>query len=237
MLLMMLERAEKVHSAVFFDTGWEFPGMLDHVNKLSDYVLDKYGVNVWTIYPRLPFEFQMIHKPIVSRKGENKGEIHRVGNGWPSPFRRWCTRHKIDQIEHYLKNFTDVVSCIGYGSDEYNRVKDTVGKFKKRYPLIEYGITEAEALQYCYGKGFDWGGLYEIFHRVSCFCCPFKKIGELRLTRKHFPDLWSKMLKWDSELPTYYYKFKGNISVIDLENRFAEEDRQMDLFPEFEETI
>lgn len=80
MLLMMLERGETVHSAVFFDTGWEFPGMLEHIEKLSAYVLDRYGVKVWTIYPRLPFEFQMIHKPIIARKGKHKCEVHRIGN-------------------------------------------------------------------------------------------------------------------------------------------------------------
>jgi len=32
MLHMMLERGEKVHSAVFFDTGWEFPEMAAHID-------------------------------------------------------------------------------------------------------------------------------------------------------------------------------------------------------------
>ena len=36
-----------------------------------------------------------------------------------------------------------------------------------RYPLVEWGMTEADCLAYCKERGFDWDGLYDIFHRVS----------------------------------------------------------------------
>ena len=35
MLHMMLERGESVHSAVFFDTGWEFPEMEAHIDEVE----------------------------------------------------------------------------------------------------------------------------------------------------------------------------------------------------------
>ena len=37
-------------------------------------------------------------------------------------------------------------------ADEPKRVKDDI------YPLFEWGITEEQALKYCYKHGFDWGG-------------------------------------------------------------------------------
>ena len=43
MLLMMLERDEPIHSVVFFDTGWEFPEMYDHIRLLEN----KSGVKIW----------------------------------------------------------------------------------------------------------------------------------------------------------------------------------------------
>ncbi len=236
MLLMMLERGERIHSAVFFDTGWEFPQMQDHIEALSRYVWDRYQVKVWTLHPRLPFEYWMFHRPIVARKGPKTGKVHRIGNGWPSPMRRWCTRNKVDQIEYFQKNIENVVSCIGYGADEAHRAKAN-GKIIKRYPLIEWGVTEADALKYCLDKGFDWGGLYGLFRRVSCFCCPLQRIGELRTLRKNFPDLWSKMLEWDAACPEYNNGFKDHKTVYDLEQRFYFEDRQMDLFPEMAEAI
>ena len=38
-----------------------------------------------------------------------------------------------------------------------------------RHPLVEYGITEAQCLDYCLSKGYDFGGRYNHFARVSCF--------------------------------------------------------------------
>ena len=33
-------------------------------------------------------------------------------------------------------------------------------------------MTEKQALQFCYSQGVDFGGVYDYFHRASCFCCP-----------------------------------------------------------------
>ena len=97
--------------------------------------------------------------------------------------------------------------------------------------LVEWGITEAQALQACYDRGFDFGGLYEIYHRVSCWCCPFQRIDELRKLRKHHPELWEKLLELDRRALAQFGtgplgQFKQNWSVKRLDTRFAEEDGQ-----------
>lgn len=227
MLHMMLERGEKIHSVIFFDTGWEFPEMYDHI----DLVERKTGLKVWRLQSRLPFEYWMFHRPIVARKGPMKGKVHRIGNGWPSPSRRWCTRQKVDALDYFCKPVPNPVQCVGYAADETHRQMDN-SKFTKRYPLIEYGVTEAEALQYCYDLGYHWGGLYEHFDRVSCFCCPLQSIGDLRSLRREFPKLWEKMLEMDLSTPEHNMGFKGYKAVEDFEKRFAAEDRQRILFKE-----
>ena len=35
MLHWMLEKGEDIHSVVFFDTGWEFPEMYDHLDQIE----------------------------------------------------------------------------------------------------------------------------------------------------------------------------------------------------------
>ena len=30
---------------------------------------------------------------------------------------------------------------------------------------------------YAMTGGFDWGGLYQIYNRCSCWCCPLQRIG------------------------------------------------------------
>lgn len=234
MLLMMLERGEDVHSAVFFDTGWEFPAMHEHVVKVEEFT----GLEIVKLKPSKPFSYWMFEREVIARKGENKGKVHRIGNGWPSPMRRWCTRQKVAAIDAYIKGIEDVVSCIGYAADEAHRTeaKQINNKIEDgaefRFPLIEWDVDEPAALKYCYERGFDWGGLYDHFRRVSCFCCPLQRLGELRTLRRHFPSEWATMLEWDaaiSENSGHNRGFKMYDTVHDLEARFAEEDRQIKL--------
>ena len=142
---------------------------------------------------------------------------------------RWCTsRLKDAPREKFLKPLRekyDVREFVGIAADEAWRCKD------ERYPLVEWGITEAQALQACYDRGFDFGGLYEIYHRASCWCCPFQRIDELRKLRKHHPELWEKLLELDRRALAQFGtgplgQFKQNWSVKRLDTRFAEEDGQ-----------
>lgn len=225
MLLLMLERGEPIHSVVAFDTGWEFPPMYDHWKLVEQ----KTGLKITILRPEQPFDYWLFDRPIVARKGEMKGQIHRYGNGWPSFTRRWCTREKVNAIEAHLKNIPDVISCIGIADDERHRLLRkgaTKTKYPHRYPLIEYGIDEKKALEICKAAGFHWDGLYDHFNRVSCFCCPLQRIGELRKVRKLYPDLWAKMLEWDSRKPDHNRGFMKYKTVRDMEERFAKEDEQ-----------
>jgi len=229
MLLMMLERGEPINSVVFFDTGWEFPQMYKHIDLLEK----RTGIKIWRLRSKFPFDYWMAARPIIRRKGPDKGKVTRIGNGWPSPSRRWCTRQKADALNDFLRPIPNAVQCIGHAADEMHRKLSDANKISFRFPLQEWGVTEADALAYCYSKGYDWDGLYKHFRRVSCFCCPLQRLGELRTLRRRFPDLWQRMLDMENAmLPGANRGFKGYTTVHDLDRRFAEEDRQMQM--EFE---
>ena len=139
--------------------------------------------------------------------------------------RRWCTREKVYAINKYIQDVQAAVSCIGIAADEAHRVKENQ-RHTCRYPLIEWDIDEPSALEICKAHGFHWFGLYDIFKRVSCFCCPLQRVGELKKLRKHFPELWGKMLELDSMIDENR-GFKDYDTAHDLEARFAEDDRQL----------
>jgi 3'-phosphoadenosine 5'-phosphosulfate sulfotransferase (PAPS reductase)/FAD synthetase len=225
MLLMMLERGEPIHSVVFFDTGWEFPQMYEHIELLEKRI----GIRIWRLQSKFPFDYWMMARPVIARKEPNKGEVTRIGQGWPSINRRWCTKQKTNTIHEFARVIPGAVQCIGYAADETGR--SVSSKITARFPLQEYGITEAKALLYCYAKGYDWGGLYEHFGRVSCFCCPLQRIGELRTLRRHFPDLWQRMLSMEDAMPPGTNRgFRGYKTVHDLDERFKREDSIARLF-------
>ncbi len=198
--------------------------MYEHWDKFERYT----GLKIEVIKPRRPFTYWMFEREVVARKGPHKGKVHRIGNGWPSPMRRWCTRQKVDGINKYLGSVSEPVSCIGIAADEAHRIKDN-SRYPCRYPLVEWDVDEKAALELCLKHGFDWGGLHGIFKRVSCYCCPLQRIGELRKVRKLFPELWQQMLEWDHAVPGHNCGFKNYDTVHDFEKRFAEEDREQTL--------
>ena len=89
---------------------------------------------------------------------------------------------------------------------------------------MEWGWTEADCLKYCYEHGYDWEGLYEMFDRVSCYCCPLQPVGELRKLRKHFPELWNEMLEMDKKT---WREFKMGRTLQEWEIRFQFEEERL----------
>lgn len=227
MLHMMIERDERIDKVLFFDGGWEFPEMLRHI----DLVEKKTGFEITRVYPiRGDFDYWMFDHSIVASKGPKKGQVHRIGNGWSSPMRRWCTRLKVEALNRATPK--DSVECVGFAADEKERTqsKNVQGR-NVRFPLIEYGVTEEEAHAYCRVLGYTWEGLYDDFKRVSCFCCPLQRLSELRTLRRKRPELWNRMLEMDSRVPEHNRGFHHYDTVHDLEKRFVNEDLQGELFP------
>ena len=212
MLLRMLEEGMPVDRILFCDTGMEFPGMYEHIDKLEKYI----GFPIERL--KAPYTFMYLfseHNP--KRKNEELAGLK--GFSWPGPLSRWCTsRMKTDIIDAYIrkleKQYT-VEQYIGIAADEPQRIKNF------HYPLVDWGMTEADCLKYCQDCGFDWNGLYEIFSRVSCWCCPLQSLEELRKLRKHFPDLWNRLREMDDST---WRTFRADYSVRQLEQRFDFEE-------------
>lgn len=203
MLLRMLELGMRVDEIIFCDTGMEFPQMYEHVDKVERCI----GRPITRLKAEHDFEYMLLHYKIHARNGNIKH-----GYGFANMRHRWCTAYfKRDMMRRSLRGRKNIVWYVGIAADEPQRIKD------KRYPLVDWGWTEADALKYCYDKGFDWDGLYKIFRRVSCWCCPLKSIDECRKLRKHFPDLWKKLREWDRQT---WRKFKADWTVDELDARF-----------------
>lgn len=225
MLLMMLERGMPVDDIVFCDTGKEFPQMYDHISKVERYI----GREVTRLIPEKSFDYWLGEH--IKTRGKNKG---KRGYGWPDFRNRYCTdRLKRVPFLNYLKG-KNIIEYHGIAIDERERAnKNKNTGWDIRYPLIDWSITEEQALQYCYDKGFDWGGLYKRFRRVSCYCCPLQRIGELRTLYTYYPALWDAMVVMDKRS---FRSFRADYTLEELENRFKE-DKQLKLFKEMESEV
>ena len=231
MLLLMVERDMPIDVVFSADTGMEFPEMYTHLEKVDEYLYRERGMHITKLQHPKGFEWLMFEEP--KRKASSiakrlEAGIPLVGNGWPGMRVRWCTgrlkSHLIAKEINRLKGTREVIQYIGIAADEPKRIKNHA------YPLVDWSITEADALRICYDRGFDFGGLYQIYRRASCWCCPFQRIDELRKLRRFHPELWKKLSEMDDRARMMYGtrpqgEFKRGWSVERLEERFAQEEK------------
>lgn len=230
MLLRMLEKGMKIDCILFCDTGLEFPAMYDHIDKLERDI----GRPITRIKSEKSFEYLMFDTP-VKRKSETAftkkyGKNH-TGYSWAGPRMRWCTAKlkdlPRDRFLRYLRDHYDVKEYVGIAADEQYRLERKRNKNPNHlHPLVDWGMTEQDCLNYCYDHGYDWNGLYEHFKRASCWCCPLQSLQELRQLYQYYPELWQKLKEWDKRT---WRKFRADYSVEQLEARFLFEKECLSL--------
>ena len=230
LLLRLLESGMPVDVVLFNDTGLEFEQLYEHINKVEQYITKYTDVGITRVLPEHPFEYYffdvLIHHRKQTKFNERLGTDSHNGFSWPGPKMRWCTdrlktRPRTQFLRDYRKEY-NIIEYVGIAADEEYRLRRKINRRENmRYPLVEWGMTEADCLKYCYDRGFDWGGLYEKFSRVSCWCCPLQSLPELRVLYHDFPDLWQKLIEMDD---LTYGQFRIDYSVTDLEKRFDLED-------------
>ena len=135
----------------------------------------------------------------------------------------WCNSGlKVKELKKIAKK--DVVQYIGIASDEPNRFHNLTER--KISPLVLHGITEIECMEIC--KNLDLvSPIYTFSTRGGCWFCNKQNLNQLKFLRKQYPELWNLLLKWDSDSPV---KFRLDYSVHELDERFAQEDLQCELF-------
>lgn len=174
MFLELIRRKYPLDEVVYCDVGMEFPAMEEHIEKLRN-VAEQHGIKFTTLKSDKTFEYYMNEYLINKRDGTTQR-----GWSWPGPRMRWCTsKLKTEVIDRHTSNLRkshDVYHYIGIALDEEKRLERVEAKQShKLYPLVEWGMTEADCLQYCYDHGFDWGG-----YTKSSRECP---VGAVRYSR------------------------------------------------------
>jgi 3'-phosphoadenosine 5'-phosphosulfate sulfotransferase (PAPS reductase)/FAD synthetase len=210
MLLMMLEMGVPVDRVICVDTTKEFPAMYEHIKKVQS-MIEPLKIEIVKI------DFDYWFGEHIKTRGKRKGE---TGYGFPDFRNRWCTALKRKAFHSTLDSKQSVTEFQGIAFDEKERTLKNKGR-NIQYPLVEWEITEKQALEYCYSKGLNWGGLYEKFHRVSFWCCPLSRIGELRILYNDFPELWNELREMDKKS---FRRFRSDYSVNDLSEKFSNEN-------------
>lgn len=227
MLLRMIELGEHIDEVITCDTYKEFPAMYRHLDKVRA-VVEKAGIKFTALKNEKSFDYYMFEFRPEQPTGFFGKYQNIKGRSWATSKVRWCTKEmKIRIINAHLRELSkqyNIIQCVGIAADETQRLERKSNKEKnKRLPLVERGWSEADCLKYCYEKGYDWEGLYEIYDRASCWCCPLQSLKSLRSLRINFPELWEELKDMDART---WRKFQVNYSVKDLEKRFQFEEER-----------
>lgn len=221
MLLLILEKKLPLDEVVFYDTGMEFTAIYKIRDKIVP-ILKERGIVFTELRPSNPFLYDMLERPVVSKQ---KSEHN--GYGWCGGVCRWGTAHKTAALDRYTKGCHVYV---GIASDEPERL-DRLPEWKSS-PLADEGLTEADCLEYCRVRGYDWiengVNLYDILDRVSCWCCSNKNRKELKNIYRYLPEYWEKLKdiqsKLDRPMKNYCDEENGEYgNVFDMERVFRRE--------------
>lgn len=177
MVHLLLEQGVPVTKLLYFETGWDYPQMAEHL----DLVSGKTGV------------------PLVRIRHYRHFEELLGLYGWAKSAGGWCTAAKRDNCLKYVKGIQgDKVEYIGFSADERQRAEAIQRKWPVKFPLIDANMGELDAFNYCQRLGYDWSGLYHHFDRVSCFCCPKAGRRQRRMINLYYPDLWREWERLDA---------------------------------------
>lgn len=168
---------------VFTDTGWEFPELYAHLEKIEA----KTGRKITRI---------------LSEKG-TLPDIIRDQLFMPGHAARFCTRmSKIEPYHKYLEGKAPANLCIGLRADE-ERVGNTgVGLpdgITIRYPLREMGMTRRDVVAVC----LDHGLLprYPVYMaRGGCVGCFYKRRSEVTAMVHLRPDVMDELQELEESI-------------------------------------
>lgn len=194
MLLMLIDKQYPLDEVIFYDTEMEFKAIYD-VRDRAKIELEVRGIKYTELKPKESFLYKMLEKEVHKRDGSIQ-----QGYGICGGKCRWGTTEKNITISKYLKQQygQDYKEYVGIASDEIRRIEKERNEHKL-LPLVEWSMTEADCLEFCYSRGYFWEEnnvrLYDILDRVSCWCCANKNKKELNNMYLYLREYYYKRIE------------------------------------------
>ena len=182
MLIRMLEEGFKLDEVLYVDTTLDWECVYKNQDLVKQ-MCEEHGVKYTRVRAPHSYDWYAIfgRRDSYARKAIH-WDTYNIHWGIPvKPHRKWCLhtlKRKATDNRPGVKEFKReyrIINYIGIAADEAQAGRP-LGDLNKRqedaiYPLIDWGMTEADCLQYCYDHGIDFDGMYEWVGRLSCWCC------------------------------------------------------------------
>ena len=215
LLLLMLDLGIPVHKIIYADVGGmsEFSEMREYIRRVEAYT----GIPVTTVSNPEKTDHSIFYGTFIrgKRVGQMRGFPPTIGTA--CDFRRDL---KVKPLKIAGGEGNHVF--IGIAADEAHRsrcMEYAQGNNTYHFPLVDWGITEAQCLEYLKEKGL-YNNLYDYFNRMGCFWCPKQPIPSLRSLWRYFPYYWRELRRMEEECNR---PFKCGYPAWELERRFERE--------------
>ena len=194
----------------------DLPPMVKFKAKADKIIKERWGIEVEHLRSKYTYQdgfYIVFGENGRASKSKCAGSIY----GWPFQRGPWCNSRLKQHVFEKLPK--DAVQYVGIACDEPSRLH--VLNEKKKSPLVEAGWDENYCKQWCEENDL-LSPIYTTATRGGCWFCHNQGVGQLRLLRKNYPELWALMLKWDDDSPVTF-KADGH-TVHDFDRRFQLED-------------
>jgi len=211
------------------------PTMMEFKEYADREILERYGITV-EHYSAMDKDgnkvtynslFYRGYKPETVAKRARAGKKFdyydpgRVIWGFPVVQGPWCNSGlKVAALNQAKKATKDSITIVGIAADEPIRIE----RAKKKHqllPLVEVGWTEADCWKWSEEHGL-LSPTYKQATRGGCWFCHNQSVGQLRLLRRQYPDLWAMMMEWDNDSPVRFHA--DGRTIHDFDRRFQLED-------------
>ncbi len=194
-VLILQGRIEPPDFAVIADTERELHTTWGYLNKYTGPAMAAIGVPIHRVeksrYATVDLyggaEKKSLLIPAFTTKGDDIGKLPGYcSNEWKARvIQRWATQ------EQKLKAVT---LWMGISTDEQRRASNPVGKWQKRYPLIELNLSRND----CLNLVMDFG--WPEPPRSSCWMCPNHREGEWQWQKDNAPTDHLKAIAFDADI-------------------------------------
>jgi hypothetical protein len=189
----------------------DLPPMMEFKAKADKIIKERYGLEVEHLHANV--SYQDVFYKVWGAKSGTAGKIY----GFPLIKGGYCQSQL--KMPPMRKIERGNICYIGIAADEPNRFHNLTDR--KRSPLVERNVTEAEARKICEDLGL-LSPIYTQSARGGCWFCHNQSVQQLRLLRHQYPEYWALTLKWDTDSPVTFHA--DGHTVHDFDRRFRLED-------------
>lgn len=210
-IIGMYERGIPIDLILFADPGGEQPHTYAFVDTFNSWLINHSLPEIVTVYytdkdgNRLTLEDECLRSrslPSIAYGFKKCSLKHKIGpqdkycNNHPQCRAEWAAGRKVNKI-------------IGYDAGETRRIEHAAlidandKKYKKHYPLYEWGWDRAECVRVIQRAGLPLPG------KSNCFFCPSMKKAEIQELWTYRPDLFQRAVDMEHNAADSLITVKG----------------------------